>query len=560
MVYKVFSSSVLYREELSVWIGQFRYKALPDNCQTAEQAKSVKPISKQFSLTKYDGEKIPTPTAKRPNQGKKTAEKALDKRIKEFIAALEEDDLAAQRKADRERMKLSESAWASATVPEYMAHFVDELEDGTRGDGGRKLTASTIASYRGYVRNYYAVSSVLKNKRVCDLTKDDASAFRKQLAKWKSPNTGKPITGNTAKKVFELIHHAYRNAVQYDLIDADPFYNIHAPSVEHQKPNSLTESEYIRLCAKLDSLQPETYDERRFIVAVEIALQTGMRRGEICGLDWKHVHIEGEQGYIQVRQTIARKSAVKGVRGEDNYIKPTAKSKAGNRDIPLSPDLIEVLRDWKAYQLLHMKEFRGRQSGKTFVVGDVNGNYMRPDGLSTQWAKHNRLDGWGFIGTEDKPVTFHGLRHTFVTIEIASGIDPVTVAKLAGHEDTKMTLDVYADTTAQRKQSAIAATAAALRPHPKPAPVIQFSNAAADDESGIAEEPRLVISEDAPTMGYEEAMYNAAAYGQLSDSYRGIASRAKTEKERIIAEAKAEAFRTVSDNFKDEAKRSGRNG
>lgn len=40
-------------------------------------------------------------------------------------------------------------------------------------------------------------------------------------------------------------------------------------------------------------------------------------------------------------------------------------------------------------------------------------------------------------------VTFHGLRHAFASRMISRGIDPITLAKLLGHKDARVTLNVY---------------------------------------------------------------------------------------------------------------------
>lgn len=57
-------------------------------------------------------------------------------------------------------------------------------------------------------------------------------------------------------------------------------------------------------------------------------------------------------------------------------------------------------------------------------------------------------------GTQNKPVTFHGLRHTYATLLIQNGMDITTVSSLMGHSKTSITLNRYASTRDQQKHAA----------------------------------------------------------------------------------------------------------
>ena len=90
-----------------------------------------------------------------------------------------------------------------------------------------------------------------------------------------------------------------------------------------------------------------------------------------------------------------------------------------------------------------LREYRKQQTiidpnGLVFTYGDGSP-------LPHSTVQHNFKRIVESIGLPDR--SFHDLRHTFCTLAIASGIDPATVAAMAGHADAKLTLNVYTHTT-----------------------------------------------------------------------------------------------------------------
>lgn len=67
--------------------------------------------------------------------------------------------------------------------------------------------------------------------------------------------------------------------------------------------------------------------------------------------------------------------------------------------------------------------------------------------LFKKWSSRNKLDS--VLG---KPITFHGLRHTFATLGVKSKMDIKSLASILGHKDAAMTLNIYASDDEQAKQ------------------------------------------------------------------------------------------------------------
>lgn len=148
---------------------------------------------------------------------------------------------------------------------------------------------------------------------------------------------------------------------------------------------------------------------------VRLALQTGLRRGELFNLRWRDVDL---------------RRAVLTVRGDG--------TKSGHtRHVPLNATAIKALETWK---------------GETTPAGDAL-LFPGEDGKPLADIKK----GWGALVTAAAltDFRFHDLRHTFASKLVMAGVDLNTVRELLGHADIKMTLR-YAHLAPEAKAAAVA--------------------------------------------------------------------------------------------------------
>jgi integrase len=164
------------------------------------------------------------------------------------------------------------------------------------------------------------------------------------------------------------------------------------------------------------ALQPEARYE--YAPLIRTALYTGLRQGELLGLQWGD--IDFRDGMLYVRRQWTR----------SNEYGPT-KTAAGVRRIPLPTELVTFFRELK------LRSKASADSDPVFASKE-----RTPLG-------HRNVTRRGFepavarAGIEN--VTFHDMRHAFASRMIARGIEPVTLAKLMGHEDIRETLNTYTD-------------------------------------------------------------------------------------------------------------------
>ncbi len=168
-------------------------------------------------------------------------------------------------------------------------------------------------------------------------------------------------------------------------------------------------------------------EKLKYKTAVYLAILTGMRRGEILGLEWKDIDFEKNE--ISIERTSVYSEGL-GV-----FTKST-KTENSQRTVSFPNELAVVL---KKYQKEYMKNRLKlgelwQDSGRLMV--QWNGKPMFPSTLS-QWFKK-------FLEKHNLPViTFHQIRHTSATLLIAQGVDIATVAKRLGHANNTTTLNFY---------------------------------------------------------------------------------------------------------------------
>ena len=169
-------------------------------------------------------------------------------------------------------------------------------------------------------------------------------------------------------------------------------------------------------------------------LGVYICLCSGMRIGEICALTWEDM--DTDNGIIKVRRTIQRIYTIEeGIR-KTELILDTPKTKNSIREIPMSKDLLKML-----------KSFKKIVNASFFVLT----NDAKPTEPRTYRAYYKNL----MKELQIPELKFHGLRHSFATRCIESKCDYKTVSVLLGHSNISTTLNLYVHPNLEQKKKAI---------------------------------------------------------------------------------------------------------
>ncbi|MEY8388867.1 site-specific integrase [Oscillospiraceae bacterium 38-13] len=156
-----------------------------------------------------------------------------------------------------------------------------------------------------------------------------------------------------------------------------------------------------------------------------IGLHTGMRRGEILGLQWKDIDFEAK--VIHVRHNAVVKEG-------ETRVSEDLKTKAAKRNLPLS----EELEAWLAQ--------RKKTSHSQYVIAMENHKPLTKSAYRSMWKLVERE-------LPDMHITAHILRHTFITRMFEAGLDIKETQYLAGHSTPGVTLKVYTHYTQRSREA-----------------------------------------------------------------------------------------------------------
>ena len=168
----------------------------------------------------------------------------------------------------------------------------------------------------------------------------------------------------------------------------------------------------------------------------------GMRISEVLGLQWKNINLS--TGEIRIDKQLNRKKG----NVMERELKGTKTHKA--RTIVVPPFVLDLLKAVDRQQ----KEWRLKmgpawQNFDGLVFTREDGTSMPHNSVSNAFKR--------IVARIDRPdLSFHSLRHTFITDEIRNGTDVKTVSETAGHSTIAVTMDVYAAATNEMKAAAAA--------------------------------------------------------------------------------------------------------
>ena len=208
-----------------------------------------------------------------------------------------------------------------------------------------------------------------------------------------------------------------------------------APRVQRKEARYLTDDEARRLVALLLD-EPDI----RTRTALLLSLYSGVRRGELCGLEWRD--IDEQSGIIHVLRASQFQSG-------NGITTVSTKNETSKRAIKLPPVMFRLLADYRAWWNEQRRMNDDRWQGKEerlFIQSD--GKPINPDTINYWLNKFIEKHGLEHFSP-------HSLRHTFSTLQIAAGVDVRTLQARTGHAQASTLTNIYAHSL---KSAAEAAT------------------------------------------------------------------------------------------------------
>ncbi len=255
-----------------------------------------------------------------------------------------------------------------------------------------------------------------------DLLEKDTQLVRKSGNN--GAKTKKPLSGKTILEHHRLLRAMLHKAVYWQLIVANPAERVQAPKARKPKRKSYDDEQTKIL---LENLEKLSIEETKYKVAIILTVFTGVRLGELMGLEWQDVDFKN--GIISINRSSQYLSDM-------GVFTKTPKTESSIREIAIPEFIISLLEEYKLWYE-EQKSIYGElwtNSDRLFVQAD--GKPMHPSSISKWFVK--------YVSTIGLPViNFHGLRHTNASLLVAQNVDIAVVSARLGHAQISTTLDFY---------------------------------------------------------------------------------------------------------------------
>ncbi|MGX7264245.1 tyrosine-type recombinase/integrase [Enterococcus crotali] len=291
------------------------------------------------------------------------------------------------------------------TLNEWSADWLKEIKPDVK--------PSTYSSYSTKLTHH--ILPVLGNQPIYMIKKNQVEYWLNSLRD--------ELAISSIHATYRVLRSCLNYAVKRSLIIKNPCTDVQLPKQKSSTVQSLTKQEQERL--------EKVAKQHKAGLPILIALETGMRIGEIAGLKWQD--IDFLEQVIRVKRTLQR-VATEGARQKTELVELSPKSSNSVRIIPLSQNMSCLLQKMQ------------KEAQSDYVVGKRK-------------ALEPRVINYHFKQICQKaqlpPVHFHALRHTFATRCLENGATVATISDLLGHSSIKMTLDTYISSFLTEKRKAI---------------------------------------------------------------------------------------------------------
>ena len=234
------------------------------------------------------------------------------------------------------------------------------------------------------------------------------------------------LSPKSITNIRNMLHYAFSQAALLGLLQRDPMLGVRIPRNPRKEMRVLSREEQNRLITTAYSSEdPMAY-------SVVFDLFTGLRRGELLGLQWRD--IDFDEKFLSIRRALEEQS-LPGER-KTQLVLTNPKTDYSLRRFSLCDSLVEDLRHLKEERLILLERQRRTLRKTDFVFTGRQFQMIPPRTFSGFFQRLCKS-----AGIQD--VTFHTLRHSFATRSLEVGIDIVTLSRLMGHSTPATTLAQY---------------------------------------------------------------------------------------------------------------------
>lgn len=249
---------------------------------------------------------------------------------------------------------------------------------------------------------------------------------------------GMKLSGATIRRTHAALGAACEQAVKWGWLPANP--------CRRASPGP----------ARRSKVEPPSIDEIRRIVehgrpdladSVALALATGARRGELCGIQWADVDFDAES--VTIRRSVVQ------LKGGTQVIEDERKSPV--RTVSIPTETVTMLKARRATAVADALEAEGTLESNGYVLAEQPGQQepLYPERITGRWRDAAKAAG--------STARFHDIRHAHLTALLAAGIPVGHVGRRAGHADGgRILMAVYSHAVADLDRQSADVIARAL--------------------------------------------------------------------------------------------------
>ncbi|MEV4317111.1 tyrosine-type recombinase/integrase [Actinocrispum sp. NPDC049592] len=286
-------------------------------------------------------------------------------------------------------------------------------------EGGRRKADTNWDMYQVW-KSHPGISSRQLSDKI-GITRNGAYKAIRRYEAGRVPGgaTSPGIDRKTVKTVHIMLSSAFRTAVEWSYVGANPIARVKPPAVKKKPHRTWTPHEMTRFL--------EYARQDRFYALWVLVATTGMRRSELCGLAVGSLDLTA--GTLQMTST--RVVAAGSVEDGDG------KTAGSRRLLSLDKFTVTVLREHLAQRNRNKQEWGNGYQDHGLVFCWENGKPIYPDTITETFN--------AIVDRAGLPhIKLHDVRHTYATVALRSGVHPKIVSARLGHATVAFTLDVYA--------------------------------------------------------------------------------------------------------------------
>ena len=312
------------------------------------------------------------------------------------------------------------------TVAEYLEQWLPSAR--------ARLRPGAYDACESHVRAYIAPR--IGGLPLQALTPTKVKALYAELRSDGRQRGGGALSAKTVHNVHRTLSRAWNDAVTDRLLLIDPADRVHR---QPESPEMPTWSA-AQLRSFLDNVAKDEH-----AALWRVAATTGIRRGELAGLQWSDVDLAGG------RITVVRQRA----KGAGTVTSGPTKTRRSRRLVSIDDRTVEALRNHRKEQLELRLLLGAGHRDHDLVFCLYDGRPFHPDRLTQMFRDRCKEAGLPYI-------KLHGLRHTHATLMLRAGIHPKVVQERLGHSSIAITLDTYSHAIPSMQEDAAARVAALI--------------------------------------------------------------------------------------------------